>query len=564
MQNKIIYIDINNKTYKEIMLDKKNIGGFKIVENNAYKLSLHDISLLWEIFFPKKNINRIGTYLDYNIFYDEENGLKHFIKNGKENYELFLKLNGTPAEVYYQNNKEHSDFKDKMKKYKIKIKNGIIIADVIGILLCSNMLLNYDYTYYKSIISDFDSFIEEIHFNKINDVEQARELIYSSSGLNDEQKNILYNEELFNMVLPYYKGTPMEYLIDKRLENITVKYYVEAERPEIAGYYSGDNMLYIKNGCEDFSLGHEMTHLLQNPLCQRHFFIESMADMVQKEFYNSNDEGYPLEDAGLRLLIETIGPEPVWEYTFSGDFSKISEILTNNLAEQDYRRMMEILNSDIFDEDMSNDLTTLITTLYKNIYHDDIHNNRDIFDATGRLIDKIYFNEEKMPKYNEATIPDFLLPNEQFIFKDAPLIPITKEEALKLKTEGYIIKSYLSPTTSATKPIMSGSDAQTKENMISFKYNNEPMFMRESEAIEKGYFVCYYELVLDEKAQSELNYVLPEKYEMCSYPVINNPNCTTEIRDEAIYYTFYSKSIKDRFPDQQILKENKSFIFNKE
>ncbi len=565
MNNKITYIDITNKTYKEIILDKKSFNGFKITDNNVYKLSLYDISLLWEILFPKKSMTRIDTYLDYDVYYDEENQLKHFIKNGEENYELFLQLNGTPALVYLdtQNDKDKRR-KDRIKKYKLKFKNGIIIADVIGILLCLNMLGFYYYPYFESKISDIDSYIEQIHFNKITDIEEAKEYIYQSEGLNDEQKDLLFNEELFNMILPYYKGTPMEYLINERLKNITVEYYVEADRPEVAGYYAGENVLYIKNGCEKFSLGHEMTHLLQNPLCQRHFFIESMADMIQKEFYNSADEGYPLENAGLRLLIETIGPKPIWEYVFGGDFTSIEEILTTNLAEQDYSRMMEILNSDTLDENSYNDLIQLISVLYKNIYHDDINNNRDIFDISGKLIDKVYFNEQKMPKYNEATVSDFLIPNEHFIYKEAPLVPITKEEAIKLRKEGYIVKSSLIPTSGATNPIMSGSDAKTRENMISFKYNDELLFMKESEAIENGYFTRQYELVLDEKAKANLNYTLPEKYEMCSYPTLDIQNYTMEIKDDTTYYTFYSKNIKDRFPDQDILKKNNHFAFNKE
>jgi hypothetical protein len=123
--------------------------------------------------------------------------------------------------------------------------------------------------------------------------------------------------------------------------------------------------------------------------------------------------------------MDTIGPKVIWETVFSGDATNLIKILKSNLSESDYNELISYLTKAPAETaDNCQRITKLISNLYRNMYNEEIRDNRNIYTETGYHVKRIYFNEEKMKEQSESD--DFVQINEifpdQMISKDINIV----------------------------------------------------------------------------------------------------------------------------------------------
>ncbi len=242
------------------------------------------------------------------------------------------------------------------------------------------------------------------------DMNAAIELINSSS-LPQSMKEIATNETLLKDVFEYYKGTNMEYVIRDRLNNLNIEiyskdYYKTGKTSEnTIGYYSQltPNVIHIREDVDCESVfKHEYVHLLQSGNHKYMYLVESTAEIVTHEYFNTDGAGYPKPVSNTRLLMDVIGPKMVWETVFGGDDTNLVNIIKNNLNESEAEELISYLKQSpkkIDEENKHERITELISNLYKNINLKNIKEDMNIYDLDGNHIDKIYFNEDKMQEY---------------------------------------------------------------------------------------------------------------------------------------------------------------------
>ena len=386
----LIYLDkINNSlVYHGISINGKNIILLnKNVLNEIYNvIRINDNSI-----FLRNNGN-------YDIYYDKDNDLYHYIKDNREDLLMFLLSNSKSAVLHSDRLKPHND---KDKYIKISKKGFTIVGNIIFIfaLLTSN-IGNVDIN--NDVNIGEISYVTVASENNIENVsvETVKNMIYSSELLNDDEKNFFYNYELLSDITPYYKNTSMEYIIKDRLNEFGIV-YDELESKK-AGVYYGTNKIILSDDFKDISilddykasvLGHEFIHVLQ---ADSYLYLkETSAEVISSEYYNR--EAYAYNDACLnfKLLVETLGPEVVWKYIFSGNESEFNEILKNNLSENDYNTFIKELNKSPFDENPDHKkINEIIKNLYRNMYNEDITENKDIYDFYNNYIEKNYFKNQ--------------------------------------------------------------------------------------------------------------------------------------------------------------------------
>lgn len=224
-------------------------------------------------------------------------------------------------------------------------------------------------------------------------------LINNSDKLNQSEKDSFYNYELLSSVIPYYIGTNMVYAIKSRLDNFGIIYGDTEERS--AGYYAYSNEIVLDKEFEKVAINdnykksvasHEFVHLLQAQ-CPS-YIKESSAEIISSEFFDRNAFAYSEACFNLKLLVEIMGPKVLWNYIFSGDDTQFNNFLKRNLDINDYDKLTHELEKSPFYDNPNHELiTSIIHKLYKNIYDENMVDNRDIYDFDGNYIDKLYFKK---------------------------------------------------------------------------------------------------------------------------------------------------------------------------
>lgn len=235
--------------------------------------------------------------------------------------------------------------------------------------------------------------------------------IKRSSKLNDDEKEILLNDEmLYDVCLSYY-DTLMENEIPKRFKDLDIKAFTDSDLENTylensIGYYSitSPGTLHVKDYEEDKSnpyeflkvISHEYAHLLQSST--KYIYIkESAAEIMSSEYYNIDIGAYFEECIVLKILMEIIGSEPVWEATVIGDDSKLEESIKELLTEEDANKLLDLFKktpSEFKDGDevsVNNEIYKYLKQMYYN------KNNSEMFDDL--LIYSIYFHQDKNRLY---------------------------------------------------------------------------------------------------------------------------------------------------------------------
>ena len=511
-KNKIIYVDLkDNKIY-----------GYYYHNKKKHIISLNTIAILVNSLFDKSKEEFLKQQGEYTVFINKETAYKHFYKDGKEDLLKFFLENGQNGIMYEdkKNNKNNQRTKScfnrkKMAKY------------IMGLTLYSALFLStYKTTTYiiselnSQEIQELEEAATETTDNQYYDFESICNAIQLATTLSDQDKNFLYNEELFKAI----SNTPMTedriMSLEEKLTDIKILPFTEEDKEEnktrasqglleTVGYYNPltPNIFYMENLTNQDTKTHEFIHLLQDN--NNYYYIrEASAEIISNEYYGALLDSYKEEAKRIKVLMEIIGTNPIWNVNFSGSEEKLQEfndILYNNLSYKEYGEITEILTtspSDKTPEEMkkiNENLDKILANLYNNIYHEPIENNeiiqyiygsnnlnttncarhyfQDRENKEGRKIEKL----ENIPLI-EAIQEE----NIEIEFYNQKEVELTKEEYLKEKKEGknvsFTIKELAENVSIEVVP-----DPSNEE--IHYLVNNEQKEYTAEELIELGYII---------------------------------------------------------------------------
>lgn len=355
----------------------------------------------------------------YDIYLDEANNKRYF-KNGREDYKLLFQNNGVSAIYYSSEEKEN----ESMVK-KIKLIGKEVAFELFFSMTLSSLILVLIYPSFLPVISYEANnivyrIVNEIAYNEDLTVEEMQNLLNSSSHLSEKQKELLYNEDLFQTVLDI-AGNDCDYILRVKLDDVKIKEYdgETDENGQLAGYYNPlePNIIHINNQLEeglyfyDDVLIHEFIHLLQNEL-RYHYIADACAEIIKYEYYNMPINAYEFEVKNVRVLMEIIGPKPLLECNFSDNSTSLEEEVRKYLDEEDANTFMELIvtSSHNFYERLEKD--AIIDDLLAKMYFN--KTGKNIWDDTfmskllqGEIKDRIYFNSSR-----EEYAEDCYLPNK--------------------------------------------------------------------------------------------------------------------------------------------------------
>ena len=511
-KNKIIYVDLKDN----------RIYGYYYHNKKKHIISLNTIAILVNSLFDKSKEKFLKQQGEYTVFINKETAYKHFYKDGKEDLLKFFLENGQNGIMYEdkKNNKNNQRTKSFFNRKKM-------VKYIMGLTLYSALFLStYKTTTYiiselnSQEIQELEEAATETTDNQYYDFESICNAIQLATTLSDQDKNFLYNEELFKAI----SNTPMTedriMSLEEKLTDIKILPFTEEDKEEnktreeqglleTVGYYNPltPNIFYMENLTDPDTKTHEFIHLLQDN--NNYYYIrEASAEIISNEYYGALLDSYKEEAKRIKVLMEIIGTNPIWNVNFSGSEEKLQEfndILYNNLSYKEYGEITEILTtspSDKTPEEMkkiNENLDKILANLYNNIYHEPIENNeiiqyiygsnnlnttncarhyfQDRENKEGRKIEKL----ENIPLI-EAIQEE----NIEIEFYNQKEVELTKEEYLKEKKEGknvsFTIKELAENVSIEVVP-----DPSNEE--IHYLVNNEQKEYTAEELIELGYII---------------------------------------------------------------------------
>lgn len=413
--NNILVLDNRNNLFSKVYLEGQTFNGYSYSKDGVFKTnSDYILSIFKELLYSNK-CKFIKEEDDYKVYLDEENNLYHYLKNGKEDIEMFIKYNCVDACLYYGERLS----RDISKPFSIRLKELVISAsrDVLTIALLTVLGVNSVYSIQNKIITENIPLVFE-NVEKVTK-EEAIDMIDSSQYITDEQKKVLLSEDLLDNVIPYYQDTNMGYFIKSHLQDITISYYSSDTTPlgqRADGYYNRifDNILNLQQDLSgDYKNAvtcHEFIHLLQNPSCQIYKNIcEASAELIASEYYGYKPDAYPKGRENLELLIDIVGPEMVWQFNFS-NINPLLNTFRNNLSVLESTELELLLTNDGQSAGADNDrIKELYHILAKNMMSEEEYKefefaHSDIIllrtnDLEGKR--KYYFNSKLMSDREE-------------------------------------------------------------------------------------------------------------------------------------------------------------------
>lgn len=428
----LVWKDKQNNTtqclYIKSLNQKLVYYGFKWSNKMIYDLDKNILKDVYNLIRVKKHHRYIGDEKGYKVYLDVENNIKHFLKDGCEDFMMFYHYNGQDAILYKNKDK---NLKKTLKKFRIS--NIVIYFNLAYIAFMGLSAVGWTTSY---MMSDQFKFYDIPHLqyqvSSMMGLEnitkgEAKKLIHDSTGLTQKQKECLINDTLFDYIFPYYEGTDMEYIIRMRLKDINVKY----DASNGGGFYDLSNILHLDSQFEKIDdnnekkksiMIHEYIHLFQSIDCPI-YLKESSASLINTEFFGKDGGDYNGSVPNLKLLIETLGPKVVWNYIFSGDDKEFKEYLDKYLTKEDAKSLIDELNiSPAYGKHNNAKIKELIEKMYKNMYGIDIKDDPYIYNKLGKYIDKRYY------LYQNKDYQDI----EGYSYEDARKLEIVKAKKLYL------------------------------------------------------------------------------------------------------------------------------------
>ena len=400
----------NGKKESYIKLNGNKLEGFNAQNGVVTPLTIEEVNTINLL-----NLSDNKSYLwqdnDYDIYIDNISGLKHYFKDGKEDFEATWEHNGEDALLY---SGDKSKDEDEVKTFKLKkviatwskaAFKGYMIAALYGVSI--SLIYEPDMTIYniKYKISEVKVTLSK-EYNDGVTVEQIESYIKENDKLTEEEKEMFYNEKLLEDVVPYYENTNMNILIPLKFDGLQTEYFYampEENGNFTAAYYDSliPNRIFVNtyNGDRYDDKVHEYIHLLQ--IAHEYKYIkEASAEIISFEYDDKYIiDAYEIAVKNTKILMEIVGPVPIWKLNFSGDDTDLVNIIRENLEEEKANELISLLkekpnNSKIKNLDKS--IETLLSEMYQNMYGEDMRNNPFIncLLGNGKMNRRYYFNSD--------------------------------------------------------------------------------------------------------------------------------------------------------------------------
>lgn len=402
----------SDNSYELLKVIDGKLGAFHVSKDGFSKSDSKYINTVLNKLRFNSNCIYLTDVDGYSIYYDKETGFKHFMKEDKEDFEMFVRANGKDATMYLS-----SDSKNKKRKPGKKIAR----AFGISILSITIILGSFDVFHIREMYGVNEDLIVlgihsapdlyDMYKNGPMDYMDAIEAI-NESDFDAIDKQLLGNEELLKLVFKYYEGTPMKYTANAKFNDIKLKVYNgdEGEREaQNYGYYSilEPNVLNVRKDSRSSTLVHEFIHLLQADGCCYSYLNEAVATLMTKEFYNLDSSSYPDAVDNLKLLISIVGPEPIYKLVFGGDDSDLLKIFRDNLTNDEVISLVDELRSSPSNTKESEQYQYVresLFKLYKNMYGSDISDNAELA--------LIFLNEDSNDNYSPLYLNVYKILND--------------------------------------------------------------------------------------------------------------------------------------------------------
>ena len=281
---------------------------------------------------------------------------------------------------------------------KYKLKKEVNIWDKFGL----GIFLAIAYSPLLLLLLKTDNYElkKEVEFKNIT-VEDMCNTINDSTNLNEEEKEYLINEDLYADIVNCINREKKENNILNALNEYDIIPMSEEKKnqnPNLCGYYnrySNPNHIYIRD-YEDgvkpqfkSTISHEHIHSLEYG--NKFKYIHESATSIINDEYYCLDDSYMDEKIRLKVLMEIIGPTPIWNLCFLGDTNEIKNIFNEYLSVEDRDKFLELLST--IDDPQHEEIDNLLSKLYFNIYGKHIENDEVISAIYNNLIcSRKYFN----------------------------------------------------------------------------------------------------------------------------------------------------------------------------
>ena len=407
--------------------------GLSFADNAIKEMDNNLFQEIVNMFYMSNESKNLFTYKNYDVYFDFKNKFKHFIKEGKEDYNLFFENNGQNAILYSGG----------MNKGVVKIiRNGIILVISVNLFLSGFKLIEKKefYDIYKNYtdVEEIVVFVDEDITLKYDQalktivdeslINRAIELI-NASEINDEFKILFSNKALLENVLQYYDGNAINELFAFKLNHLNIVEGVKNNNSKdnnehsTAASYNAlvPNQILVESLDVDKeylndTLMHEFIHLLQNDNLKYLYLTETTAELMKNEYLNTYNHisSYNEGVETLKLLIDIIGPEPILKGVFGKDYSLLEGILAQNLSKDDFTELMGYFTKSPV-EVLSNEkkIRNILLKLYKNIYGQSITEDSNImydmvYNSSGQSleidINKFYLNKSRFSEEFEIVV----------------------------------------------------------------------------------------------------------------------------------------------------------------
>ena len=296
------------------------------------------------------------------------------------------------------------------------------------------------------------------------DEDDLKSFIFESNSLLLEEKDYLFNKDFISDLLPFINSSLVNRIrFQKNLSNLVINKYENGDKHDnFAGYYStlSPNEIFIKD-YDKFdenkdTLAHEFVHLCQDLSCYN-LISEACAEIISFEYYSENKINcYTTQVKLLKKLMEIIGADLIWNYSFTGNFKPIEDVIKPHLTNDEYSDFLNCLTFDYENKEENiakfKRLDELISILYENIYKTNIEDNNIFYliESDNSLV-RYYFNKRLINAENSYYIDRYnkefkrisyeeAINNNYFIAYSIKYVDLTKEEAQDLiKEEKYAI-----------------------------------------------------------------------------------------------------------------------------
>ena len=418
-------------------------------------------NLLLNVF--SNNMIYYGEEDGYQVYRDELNN-KRFFKDGYEDYFKLFSYNGKNAILYSE--EENNDIEDDSKEIRTKnfanqifrvIMSGTAIWCTIGLLAYTAITnaqpkgqfnnideierkaaYNFDYQYDKEYEYQY-KIIEEKPLTPV----EMLSYIDTNNEITEIDKRVLSNPKLFEDILSVADET-RDFELRYKLKNLRIKSIepVVKKASKTEGFYTvlkpglinvtnkNETNLIDEENRDIRVLAHEYIHLLQNNN-GLDVLMEGTDNILVEEYFGFKCYSYPQEIKRMKILMEIIGSEEVFDANFNS-ITSLKEEVNSLLSDEDTLLFFNTLREDPpLLSDKLDTLDNLLAKMYIEKYNDDIVNNQVIqliYEGEDGILNKKYFNKD----YNSKYIEDILEFEEKYglhcYHEEENLISVSKEE----------------------------------------------------------------------------------------------------------------------------------------